>query len=125
MPDSMPLYEKVRIDDRVVSQAVVIAYGVSERGIRGVIGTDVVESESKESWTEMLRGLRKRGLSGTRLIISGAHEGLKAAISTVMTGAAWRRCKVHFYRNVLAHVPQAQKLEFAAIMKTVLLRLRW
>jgi len=113
------LYEKVRVDGQIVSQAVIIAYGVNASGIREVIGIDVVDSESKESWTQMLRGLRKRGLTGVKLVISDAHEGLKAAIATTMTGAAWQRCKVHFYRNVLAHVPQARKLEFAAGMKAV------
>jgi putative transposase len=113
------LYEKVRLDDHVVSNAVVIAYGVTASGYRDVVGIDVVDTESKESWTGLLRGLRKRGLAGTKLVISDAHEGLKAAIATTMQGASWQRCKVHFYRNVLAHVPQSRKLEFAAAMKAV------
>ena len=43
-----------------------------------------------------------------RLVISDAHEGLKQAISTVLSGAAWQRCRVHFMRNLLATVPQAR-----------------
>jgi putative transposase len=113
------LYEKVRIDGTVVSNAVVIAYGVTARGFRDVIAIDVVDTESKESWTTFLRGVRKRGLSGTKLVISDAHEGLKAAIATVMQGASWQRCTVHFYRNILAHVPQARKLEVAAALRTI------
>jgi len=113
------LYEKVRIDGTVVSNAVVIAYGVTARGFRDVIAIDVVDTESKESWTTFLRGLRKRGLSGTKLVISDAHEGLKAAIATVMQGASWQRCTVHFYRNILAHVPQARKLEVTAALRTI------
>lgn len=113
------LYEKARVGERIVSNAVVIAYGVTASGYREVVGIDIVDTESKESWTGMLRSLRKRGLSGTKLVISDAHEGLKGAIATVMTGASWQRCKVHFYRNVLAHVPQSRKLEFAAGMKAV------
>lgn len=113
------LYEKIRIDDRVVSNAVVIAYGVTAQGHRDVIGIDVVDTESKESWTKFLRELKRRGLKGTKLVISDAHEGLKAAIATVMQGAAWQRCKVHFYRNILAHVPQSRKGEVAAGLRTV------
>jgi putative transposase len=113
------LYEKVRIDGAVVSNAVVIAYGVSAAGFREVIAIDVVDTESKESWTTFLRDLRKRGLSGTKLVVSDAHEGLKAAIATVFQGASWQRCKVHFFRNILAHVPQARKLEVAAGLRTV------
>lgn len=66
--------EKVRIDDAVVSNAVVIAYGVTAGGFRDVVAIDVVDTESKESWTTFLRALRKRGLSGTKLVISDAHE---------------------------------------------------
>jgi transposase-like protein len=113
------LYEKVRIDDHVISNAVVIAYGVTASGYRDVIGIDIVDTESKESWTGLLRSLRKRGLSGTKLVVSDAHEGLKAAIATVMQGASWQRCKVHFFRNILAHVPQSRKLEMAAGLKAV------
>ena len=113
------LYEKVRIDEHVVSNAVVIAYGVTAKGIREVIAIDVVDTESKDSWTEFLRDLRKRGLKGTKLVINDAHEGLKAGISAVMQGVTWQRCKVHFYRNILAHVPQARKLEVAAALRSV------
>ena len=113
------LYEKVRIDDHIVSNAVVIAYGVTAAGYRDVIAIDVVDTESKESWTQLLRSLRKRGLSGTKLVISDAHEGLKAAICAVMHGASWQRCKVHFFRNILAHVPQSRKLEMAAALKAI------
>ena len=114
------LYEKVRIDGQVVSNVVVIAYGVTAAGYRDVLAIDVVDTESKESWSTFLRELRKRGLRGTALVISDAHEGLKAAIGMVMQNVRWQRCKVHFYRNVLAHVPQSRrKLEFAAALKAV------
>ena len=103
----------------MVSNAVVIAYGVTARGFRDVIAIDVVDTESKESWTTFLRSLRNRGLSRTKLVISNAHEGLKAAVATVMQGASWQRCTVHFYRNILAHVPQARKLEVTAALRTI------
>lgn len=113
------LYEKVHQDDRVVSNAVVIAYGVKITGERDIIGIDVVDTESKESWTTFLRQLRKRGLTGTKLAISDAHEGVKAAIATVLQGCSWQRCKVHFYRNILAHVPQARKKDVASALRAV------
>jgi putative transposase len=113
------MYEKVRINRVVVSQAVVIAYGVGEDGNREVIGADVVASESLESWQQFLRDLKARGLQGVRLVVSDAHAGLKAAIATELTGASWQRCKVHFMRNVLAHVSKAQKEAFAADLKSI------
>jgi transposase-like protein len=61
----------------------------------------------------------KRGLKGVRLVISDAHEGLKQAISTVLSGSTWQRCRVHFMRNLLATVPQGAREAIAAIVRTV------
>jgi hypothetical protein len=63
--------------------------------------------------------LVKRGLKGVRLVISDAQEGLKQAISTVLTGSTWQRCRVHFMRNLLATVPQGAREAIAAIVRTI------
>ena len=52
-------------------------------------------------------------------MISDHHEGLKTAISSVMIGAAWQRCRVHFMRNVLAKVPKASGDMVAAAIRTI------
>jgi transposase-like protein len=110
---------KVRKDGRVVSMAVVIAIGVNERGEREVLGLDVGPSEDGAFWLGFLRSLVARGLSGVQLVISDAHEGLKAAIAAVLHGASWQRCKVHFIRNALAHVPKSAAQMVAATIRTV------
>ncbi len=97
-------YCKVRIAGRVVSQAVVVATGVSADGRREVLGHAVGDSETEVFWTEFLRSLRDRGLSGVQLVISDAHRGLVAAIAAILQGTAWQRCRVHFLRNVLVKV---------------------
>lgn len=107
------IYEKVRINRTVVSQACVVAYGVREDGVRELLGLDVVDTESEESWTTFLRGLRERGLVGVRLVTTDAHRGLINAVATVFIGAAWQRCKVHFGRNVVDHAPKAYKEKLA------------
>jgi len=112
-------YHKVRIDGRVVSQATVVAIGVTLDGERHVLGVDVGASEERGFWTAFLRSLVKRGLAGVRLVISDAHEGLKAAIAAVLSGATWQRCRVHFMRNLLATVPQVMREPIAAIVRTV------
>ena len=61
----------------------------------------------------------KRGLKGVRLVISDAHEGLKQAIQTVLTGTTWQRCRVHFMRNLLATVPHGAREAIAAIVRTI------
>jgi putative transposase len=95
-------YHKVRIDGRVVSQATVVAIGVSLEGERQILWVDVGASEDRRFWTAFLRSLVKRGLAGVRLVIPDAHEGLKQAIGTVLNGAAWQRCRVQFMCNLLA-----------------------
>jgi len=110
---------KVRKDGRVVSMAVVIAIGVNERGEREVLGLDVGPSEDGAFWLGFLRSLVARGLSGVRLVISDAHEGLKGAIAAVLHGASWQRCRVHFVRNALATVPKSAQQMVAATIRTV------
>ena len=112
-------YHKVRVDGRVISQATVVAVGVTTEGERQVLGVDVGPSEDRAFWTAFLRSLVKRGLKGVRLVISDAHEGLKQAIGTVLTGTTWQRCRVHFMRNLLATVPQGAREAIAAIVRTI------
>jgi transposase-like protein len=95
-------YVKARRDGRIVSVAVIIAVGVNSDGRREVLGMSIGASEAETFWTGFLRSLTRRGLRGVKLVISDAHEGLKAAISKVLN-ATWQRCRVHFMRNVLAH----------------------
>ena len=112
-------YCKVRINKRVVSQAVVIATGVSADGRREVLGCAVGDSETQAFWTDFLRELRDRGLGGVQLVISDSHRGLVNAIETVFQGAAWQRCRVHFMRNVLAKVSKGHAEMVAATIRTI------
>ena len=107
--------EKVRDGGRVQRKALVVAYGVHESGRREVLSLDVGPCETEAFWREFLRSLVKRGLSGVELVVSDAHEGLKAAIEHTI-GAPWQRCTVHFLREVLGHCPKdAQGMVAAAI----------
>src|SRR3989304_146249 len=110
---------KVRREGRVVSLAVVIAIGVRETGEREVLGLDVGPSEDGAFWLQFLRSLVARGLTGVKLVISDAHQGLKGAIAAVLQGAGWQRCRVHFVRNALALVPKAAAQMAAATIRTV------
>jgi putative transposase len=112
-------YCKVRLRGRVVSQAVVIATGVSADGRREVLGCAVGDSETESFWTEFLRSLRDRGLSGVQLVISDSHRGLTNAIATTLQGAAWQRCRVHFMRNALAKVSKGHAEMVAATIRTI------
>jgi len=110
-------YVKVREAGRIVSVAVIIAVGVNTDGTREVLGMAVGPSEAEPFWTTFLRSLTRRGLRGVRLVISDAHEGLKAAVAKVLK-ATWQRCRVHFMRNALAHAPKGQRQTVAALIRT-------
>jgi transposase-like protein len=112
-------YHKVRQDGRVISMATVVAIGVTADGERQVLGVDAGPSEDAAFWTAFLRDLKRRGLTGVRLVISDAHEGIKKAVATVLTGATWQRCRVHFMRNLLAVVPKGAREAVAAVVRTV------
>jgi putative transposase len=112
-------FVKVRNNGRVVSQAIVIAIGVTTSGEREVLGLDVGPSESGAFWLAFLRDLAARGLNGVKLVISDAHAGLKAAIGAVVQGASWQRCRVHFMRDALGLVPKSAQQMVAATIRTV------
>ena len=112
-------YVKGRVSHQVVSRAVVVATGVSMDGGREVLGVSVGDSEDKAFWSGFCRSLRSRGLQGVRLVISDDHLGLKAAISEVMIGASWQRCRVHFMRNVLSRVSRTNAHMVSAAIGTI------
>ncbi len=114
-------YLKVREGGRIVSVAVIVAVAVTIEGRREIVGLHIGPSEAETFWTGFLRRLRGRGLHGVRLVISDAHEGLKTAIARVFN-ATWQRCRVHWTRNALAHVPKAQQTVVAAALRQAFLQ---
>lgn len=111
-------YLKVRRAGRIVSVAAIIAVGVNTEGMREVLGMAIGPSEAEPFWTDFLRSLTRRGLRGVKLVISDAHEGLKAAAAKVLQ-STWQRCRVHFLRNVLAHAGKGQRQVLMALINTV------
>ncbi|TMU91776.1 IS256 family transposase [Brucella haematophila] len=110
-------YLKVRQAGRIVSVAVTIAVGVNGDGRREVLGMAIGTSEAETFWTDFLRSLARRGLRGVKLIISDAHEGIKAAVSRVFS-ATWQRCRVHFARNAMAHAGKSGRRVVSAFIAT-------
>jgi len=110
-------YVKVRENGRIVSVAVIVAVAVNGNGRREVLGLAIGPSEAETFWIDFLRTLARRGLRGVKLVISDAHEGLKAAVAKVLH-ASWQRCRVHFMRNVLAHAGKQGRRVVAAFIAT-------
>jgi len=111
-------YVKTRQNGRIVSVAVIVAVAVNSDGRREVLGMAIGASEAETFWTDFLRQLARRGLRGVKLVISDAHEGLKAAVAKVLN-ASWQRCRVHFMRNALAHAGKQGRRVVAAFIATV------
>jgi putative transposase len=114
-------YLKVRDGGRIVSVAAIIAVAVTTEGRREIIGLGIGPSEAEPFWSAFLKGLVKRGLNGVKLVISDAHDGLRLAITRVL-GACWQRCRVHWMRNALAHVPRGQHTMVAAAIRQAFLQ---
>ena len=104
---------------QVVSMAVVVASGVRADGDREILGLDVGDSEDEVFWRTFLTSLKQRGLGGVQLVVSDQHAGLVAALRRSFQGAAHQRCRVHFARNLLAHVPKSHADMAAAVFRTV------
>lgn len=113
------LTQKVREAGRIVNVSVVVATAVNAEGKREVLGMDVGTSEDGVFWLSFLRSLAARGLSGVELVTSDAHQGLKDAIATVFSGAAWQRCRTHFMTNMLTRVPRRAQPAVATLVRTI------
>ena len=99
-------YFKVRENNRVISKALMIAYGTNEQGHREILGFAAYRNESKATWQDFLKSLKKRGLKGVIMITSDAHEGIIHAISEVFPTVPWQRCQFHFSKNVVDKTPK-------------------
>ena len=101
-------YEKVRVAGSVRDCAVLVAIGIKPCGHRSVLGVSVSLSEAEVHWREFLVSLKKRGLHGVKLIVSDAHEGLKAARQATFAGVTWQRCQFHLAQNAMQHTPKVE-----------------
>ena len=110
-------YVKVRKKGRVVDQAVLVVAGVNHDGRREILTWRLADVESEDTWTEVFRELKQRGVSGVQWLISDGHAGIRAALRTQFTGVAWQRCWTHFMRNAMAKVGHKHKDAFVKELK--------
>jgi len=112
-------YENVREDNTVHRVAVLVAIGVRRDGMREVLGLAVERVENEAYWDDFLASLLERGLTGVKLAISDAHEGLRKAIQKRLVAAKWQRCRVHFMRNLGNRVSKRHRAATLALAKTI------
>jgi len=116
------LYEKIRFDGRVISMAVLVVAGITVEGHREILACEPMMNESEETYRMLFNNLKERGLEKVWLCVSDAHKGLRKAIRKTFLGCSWQRCKVHFMRNILAHVSHKEKGPFADKLKAIWLQ---
>jgi putative transposase len=116
------LYEKIRYDRHVKNMAVLVVVGLDESGRRDILAIEPMQDESEATYRELFQRLKDRGLKDTWLVVSDAHKGLVKTVQTSFIGCSWQRCKVHFMRNILAHLPAKGKAAFADRLKQIWLQ---
>jgi len=98
--------------------AVLVVIGVDESGRRDILAIEPMQNESEATYRELFQRLKDRGIKD----MSDAHKGLVKAVQTSFIGCSWQRCKVHFMRNILAHLPARGKAAFADRLKQIWLQ---
>ena len=116
------LYEKIRFDGRVISMAVMVVAGITVEGHREILACEPMMSESEETYRSLFNNFKERGLEKVWLCVSDAHAGLRKALQKAFLGCGWQRCKVHFMRNIRAHVSHKEKGFFADKLKAIWLQ---
>lgn len=116
------LYEKIRDNGKVISEAILVIYGVNVEGKREILAVEPMYEESEASWSAVFEKLKSRGLQRVRLVVSDAHRSIQNAVRKQFLGCSWQRCKVHFMRNVLARVHHRDKQAFADKLKHIWLQ---
>jgi transposase-like protein len=116
------LYDRIRQDGRIINAAVLIVQGLTMQGHREVLAVEPWVEESEASWTSVFDNLKARGLQTVWLVVSDAHKGIQKALKKRFLSSQWQRCKVHFMRNILAHVTRPEKKRFAEKLKQIWLQ---
>lgn len=112
-------YEKVRVEKKVISQAVLVVMGVSASGHKEILDYSIGDSESEAHWGELFRRLKDRGLGGVSMVTSDAHRGIRAALARHFQGTGWQRCRVHFKRELGRKVSHKTRKELMADIAAV------
>lgn len=113
------LIVKIRENGRVQPHSALLAVGINSEGHREILGFEIGDSESEDSWKEFFTSLKHRGLSGVDLLVSDDHRGLVNAIQTCFQGVTWQRCQTHFTKNILDKCPKSLQSELKSRLRPV------
>lgn len=111
------IYLKAGLGDE--KAALLVVLGVNEDGSKTPLAMVEGYRESTESWAEVLRDLKKRGLSEIRLAIGDGNLGFWGALRDVFPKAGEQRCWVHKMANVLDKLPKKAQPQGKALLRTI------
>jgi transposase-like protein len=113
------LYEKIRDDGKVISEAILVVYGVNLEGKREILAVEPMYEESEASWGSVFENLKARGLQRVWMVVADAHRGIQAAARRHLLGSCYQRCKIHLMRNILGRVSHRDKKAFSEKLKQI------
>lgn len=113
------LYEKIRDDGKVISEAILVIYAVNLEGKREILAVEPMYEESEASWGSVFENLKARGLQRVWMVVADAHRGIQAAARRHLLGSCYQRCKVHLMRNILGRVSHRDKKAFSEKLKQI------
>jgi putative transposase len=116
------IYEKIRVDNRVINMALMIVCGINMAGKREILAIEPMFDESKDSWASVFKNLKQRGVKRIALCVADAHQGIQQALKKELPGTSWQRCKVHFMRNIMAKLPHHAKKKVMEQVKQIWLQ---
>ena len=94
---------------RVAEHTCVVALGITIDGTKVPLGLAEGATENATVVTDLLAGLRERGLEVTRpiLVVIDGAKALRRAVTEVFDHPVIQRCQLHKLRNVTDRLPDA------------------
>ena len=99
--------------------ALLVIIGALDNGKKVLLACDSGYRESKESWLEVLRDLKNRGLKLGRLTIADGHLGIWSALGEIHSEGEEQRCWNHKIMNVLNALPKSIRQEASEYLKKI------
>ena len=110
---------KVRESGKIESKCAYIMLGISQDGLKDVLGIWIGENEGAKFWLQTLNEIRNRGVEHILIACIDGLSGFSEAIKAVYPNAEIQRCIVHQIRNTTKYIPHKEKKEFCKGLREI------
>ncbi len=111
------IHFNVRLEEARLCALVIV--GVRRDGTKELVSISDGHRESTESWADVLRGLKRRGMTAPVLAIGDGALGFWGALAEVFPDTVQQRCWVHKMANVMNALPKSAQPAARAALKEV------